>query len=65
MQLFMWQRDIVGLAHYIRDFFDVLGAIDDAPDDACSVSTKRWTGRDTDMPKLLHACLSALAAVYT
>ena len=28
MQLFMWQRDIVGVAHYIKDCFGVLG--DDA-----------------------------------
>ena len=33
MQLFMWQRDIVGVAHYIKDCFEVLGALDDAPDD--------------------------------
>ena len=34
MQLFMWQRVIVGVAHCITDCFDVLGALDDAPDDA-------------------------------
>ena len=34
MQLFMWQRDIVGVAHYVMDCFEVLGALDDAPDDA-------------------------------
>ena len=27
MQLFMWQRDIVGVAHYIMDCFEVLGAL--------------------------------------
>ena len=27
MQLFMWQRDIVGVAHYIKDCFEVLGAL--------------------------------------
>ena len=34
MQLFMWQRDVVGVARYIKDCFEVLGALDDAPDDA-------------------------------
>ena len=34
MQLFMWQHDIVGVAHYIRDCFDVLGSLCDAADDA-------------------------------
>ena len=29
MQLFMWQHDIVGVAHYIMDYFD---ALSDAPD---------------------------------
>ena len=28
------QHDIAGVAHYIMDCFDVLGALDDAPDDA-------------------------------
>ena len=39
MQLFMWQRDIVGVAHYIMDCFEVLGALDDAPDDASTLSS--------------------------
>ncbi len=39
MQLFMWQRDIVGVAHYIEDCFEVLGALDDAPDDASTSSS--------------------------
>ena len=39
MQLFMWQRDIVGVAHYIKDCFEVLGALDDAPDDASTSSS--------------------------
>ena len=30
MQLFMWQRDIVGVAHYNMNYFEVLGALDDA-----------------------------------
>ena len=34
MQLFMWQRDIVGVAHYIMDCSVVLGALDHAPNDA-------------------------------
>ena len=38
MQLFMWQREIVGVAHYIMECFDVLGALDDAPDDASTSS---------------------------
>jgi hypothetical protein len=40
MQLFMWQRDIVGVAHYVKDSFDVLGALSaDAPDDASGSSS--------------------------
>ena len=27
MQLFMWQHDIVGVAHFIKDCFEVLGAL--------------------------------------
>ena len=34
MQLFMWQRNVVGVAHCIKDCFEVLGALDDAPDAA-------------------------------
>ena len=34
MQLFVWQRNIVGVAHFVQDCFEVLGALDDAPDDA-------------------------------
>ena len=30
MQLFMWQADIVGVAHFVMNCFDHLGA---APDD--------------------------------
>ena len=33
-QLFMWQRNIVRMAHYIMDCFGVLGALNGAPDDA-------------------------------
>ena len=29
MHLFMWQRNIVRVAHYIMDCFEVLGALDD------------------------------------
>ena len=39
IQLFMWQRDIVGVAAYIMDCFEVLGALDDAPDDASTSSS--------------------------
>ena len=39
MQLFMWQHDIVGVAHYIMDCFDALGALSDAPDDASTSSS--------------------------
>ena len=38
MQLFMWRRDNVGVAHYIMACGDVLGALDDAPDDASASS---------------------------
>ena len=38
MQLFMWQRNIVGMAHFVQDCFEVLGALDDAPDDASTSS---------------------------
>ena len=34
MQLFMWQRDIMGVAHHIMECSVVLGAFCDAPDDA-------------------------------
>ena len=34
LQLFMWQQTIEGVAHYITDCFEVLGALDAAPDDA-------------------------------
>ena len=30
MQVFMWQHDIVGVAHFIKDCFEVLAALDDA-----------------------------------
>jgi hypothetical protein len=33
MQLFMWQADIVGVAHYIMDCFDHIAAAFDADDD--------------------------------
>ena len=39
MQPFLWQHDIVGVAHYIKDCFEVLGALDDAPDDASTSSS--------------------------
>ena len=39
MQLFMWQRNIVGVAHFVQDCFEVLGALDDAPDDASTSSS--------------------------
>ena len=39
MQLFMWQRNIVRVAHFVQDCFQVLGALDDAPDDASTSSS--------------------------
>ena len=41
MQLFMWQHDTLGVAHYwyIKDCFEMLGALDDAPDDASTSSS--------------------------
>ena len=38
MQLFMWQPDIVGVAHFVMDCFDLLGAVPDAQDDGSSDS---------------------------
>ena len=38
MQQFMWQRDIVGVAHNIMGCLQVLGALGDAPDDASTSS---------------------------
>ena len=45
MQLFMWQRNIVGVAHYSMDCFKVLGALDDAPDDASTSSSSALAAR--------------------
>ena len=39
MQLFIWQRNIVGVAHFIQDCFQVLGALDDVSDDASTSSS--------------------------
>ena len=39
MRLVMWQHDIVGVAHFIKDCFEVLGALDDVPDDASTSSS--------------------------
>ena len=39
MQLFMWQRDIVGVAHYIKDCFETLGALGDASEYASTSSS--------------------------
>ena len=39
MQLFMWQRNTVEVAHFIKDCCEVLGALDDAPDDASTSSS--------------------------
>ena len=39
MQLFMWQRNLVGLAHDIKDCFEVLVALDYASDDASTSSS--------------------------
>ena len=38
MQPLMWQHDIAGVAHNIRCTLDVVGALDDAPDDASASS---------------------------
>ena len=38
MQLFMWQPDIVGVAHFVMDCFDLLGVVPDAQDDGSSDS---------------------------
>ena len=42
MQLFMWQRDDVVVAHYIMDRHGVLGVLDDAPDDASTSLLQPW-----------------------
>ena len=46
MQLFRWQHDILGVAHYmytsmiyIKGCFEMLGALDNAPDDASTSSS--------------------------
>ena len=44
MQLFMWQQDIVGVAHCIMDCFDAFGALTDAPDDASTSSSSALAG---------------------
>ena len=36
MQLFMWQPDIVGVAHFLMDWFDLLGTAPDAHDNGSS-----------------------------
>ena len=33
MQLFMWQPDVVGVAHFVMDSFDLLGVAPDAHDE--------------------------------
>ena len=38
MQLYMWQRNIVGWAHIIKDCSEVPGALDDAPDDIMRIN---------------------------
>ena len=69
MQLYMWLRDIVGVAHCIRDCPDVLGALSDAPDDASTSSLSAWRleGDTYVHPTLIrstmnqrrHACTAA------
>ena len=39
MQLFMWQHGISGVAHYIKDCFEMLGDLDDAPPADASTSS--------------------------
>ena len=39
IQLCMWQHNIIRLAHYIKDCCEVLGAQDNAPDDASTSSS--------------------------
>ena len=43
LQLFMWQRNIVGVAYYIKDYYELLGALDDVPDDASTSSSSALT----------------------
>ena len=55
MQLFMWQRNIVGVAHNIMECFEVLGALDDAPHDATTfmiISPGGWR----DVTQSLFTC---------
>ena len=39
LEVSLWQHDIVGVAHFIKDCFEVLGALDDVPDDASTSSS--------------------------
>ena len=43
MQVFIWQRDIVGLAEYIMSYFHIFGALPDAPDGALPSSSSALT----------------------
>jgi hypothetical protein len=38
MQQFMWQRDVLGVAHFIKDCFAMLAA-PDAPDSGSDISS--------------------------
>ena len=38
MQLFLWQPDLVRVAHFIMDCFDAIGVAPDMPDDASDAS---------------------------
>ncbi len=44
MQLFLWQPDLVGVAHFIMDCFDSVGAAPDVPDDASDASDSSSLG---------------------
>ena len=45
MQLFMWQHDILGVAHYSKDCYEMLGALDDTPDHASTSSSSALAAR--------------------
>ena len=45
MQQFLWQLDIMGVAHYVMDCFDLLNAVDD-DDDSKSSNQPSVAGTD-------------------
>ena len=58
MQLFMWQVDIVGVAHYIMECFDfkeaVSGARDDASDSSSSALAAEYSHSRGSPPMSSH-----------